>query len=57
LAPAANVELSGSPKVELMSTKITYLATIMVEEKVGSSKPMMIEDKGKELLGTCSQML
>lgn len=43
LASAANVAISGSVKVDLMSAIVTPLTIIIAEEKVGSSKPMLAE--------------
>jgi hypothetical protein len=44
---AIDVALSKSPKVELTPAMVTHSAIVIAEEKIGSSKPMMVEDKGK----------
>jgi hypothetical protein len=48
-SPAVDVAISGSPKVELMPAVVTPSANITCEEKIGSSKPMMAQDKRKGL--------
>jgi hypothetical protein len=45
--PAADVAILRSLKVELMLAVVTPSAIVIAEEKVGSSKPMLTEDKGK----------
>jgi hypothetical protein len=47
MSPAANVAISRSLKVELTPVVVTPLAILLAKEKVGSSKPMMAENKGK----------
>ncbi|KAL5662360.1 hypothetical protein ACJX0J_029485, partial [Zea mays] len=39
--------LLESEEVELTPAMVTHSAIVIAEEKIGSSKPMMVEDKGK----------
>jgi hypothetical protein len=41
-----------SPKVDSAAIVVTPSAIVVVEEKIGSSNPAIVEDKGKGLQGT-----
>jgi hypothetical protein len=45
--PAVDVAILRSSKVELMLAVVTPSTIVIAEDKVGSSKPMLAEDKGK----------
>jgi hypothetical protein len=47
MTPATDVAIPRSPKVRLTTAMMTPSVIIIAEEKVGSSKPVPAEDKGK----------